>query len=150
MDSRILGEITVRSGTWKCYLVEILSLPEDTMHSFGLHFHDPAGSGDEMSVSLPLGSTDFSEASLEKLASDVHQRIVVGVDGRAWTCWPLRPRVLPDGAYVNQILVRAKQWRGVAPMPLGPRELETPDQLKLGELTREELLETITAAYDPL
>jgi hypothetical protein len=148
MASRILGEITVRSGTWLCYLVEILSLPEDTIHSLGLHFHDPAGSGDEMSVSLPIDSTDFSEAALEKLASDVNQRIVVGVDDRAWKCWPVRPRLRPDGVYVNQILVHGNQWRGVPPIPEGFRLPVTPDQLKLGELTREELLQTIMLAYD--
>lgn len=132
------GKVSVRSGTWIWYLVELQSLPEWETAIRKLSFEDPAEKKNEITVDLPL-DYDFEADAIPVLISHPAERKISSESGDVWTVQPIEraPVALAVSAGFehppHEIAFWAQERRaGKATLPHG---------LFLGDLTHAELLE---------
>jgi len=124
------GTISTRSGTWKWALSEAIVPETRSAGNRVLLFRDPENRKNEMTVTEGLDLEDLSNQAIERLSRKPENR-QFDADGVVWNAIPLSGKGEDGDPAPPRVLIQAT---GKA-----HSNVELPEGLSLGELTRAEL-----------
>jgi len=122
------GSVQVGSTKWAWRISEVRSLPEGTVSSANLDFHDPENERNTMWVPLgePFSPPTFDE--IKELGRNPYERRLIAPDGAEWVLNPLRTP--PERVSTH----RNGRMLGTITLPEGVR---------LGEMAHSDLLDLL-------
>lgn len=122
------GSVEIGSNVWDWSINEVRSLPEGTISSASLVFHDPENWRNSMWVPLSEPFSPSNTDEIKELGRNPRERRLIAPDGSDWVLSPLRTS--PEKVIAD----RNGRMPGTITLPEGVR---------LGEMAHSDLLELL-------
>ncbi len=122
------GSVQIGSTVWDWMISKVRSLPEGTISSAYLSFHDPKNQGNSMWVPLGEPFSPSTTDEIKELGRNPWERRLITPDGSDWVLNPLPTSPERVNAHRNGRM---------------PGTITLPEGVKLGEMTHSDLLDLL-------